>query len=263
MIDFEIVQEKQLYFTKGLKKKYGYEFEIVLDDLTVKRVGMSAARNWFERFLIVVRDKKVEPNLVIENFTFYPEWLNKPLEEGEIRPLHIMEVVLKPSIKRYRVEYLRIVYSDFRGKLPWEKDFKGVREQMLGLFTLFDILNILNDYFTPNTKDFYDYVLWTSDDHTSFLRTCYKQKSKCLPNGKIAKSVTHVVVAFTHLFEAKGLIIKPWEIDQRVLRTNIKLQVCFTNEDIEPEIELNRELGFGYCYVLNLLSGEVKPYDSE
>lgn len=142
MVDFEIEQEKQLYYTKGLKKKYGYEFEIVLDDLTVKRVGMSAARDLFDTLLSRLDAQIVQPNLIIPNF-FNKVGKEKPSQLEEILTVSLKKVVLKVSSRK---NTLRIVFADPWGKWPWEYGYRcsTYSNQLQGIMLLDDLLKVLS-----------------------------------------------------------------------------------------------------------------------
>ena len=117
---------------------------------------------------------------------------------------------------------------------------------------LYDILSVLDTVFTPNTSEFSDYVKFTSDDN-GFLRTCFCKKNYLLENRNISKNCTHVVVACEFPFDRKNLVCKwviyPFEFE----KTMLKMQICFSSkESLEDDVEWNYEMGYKYCYVIDL-----------
>ena len=243
-LSFEVLQEGQCFYTKGIKKNYGYEFEIVLNALTVRKDGVVAARDYFE--LVLSQLEKISLKQVDNRLTFAIVQENKALTN----------VCFRKVEKRNRVQYWRIVLSDTEGNWPWDKGCSPeCREQMLGLFNLYDALNIMNDYFTPDSKKFFKYVIWGSDDNVDFLRTCYRKKNSPIPNGKLAETITYVVVCFETEFNPELLNYSAWDIKPDILKTNLKMQISFVRKNsIEEEIDWNKEMGYVYPFVFDLLT---------
>lgn len=251
---FEILQEKQLFYTKGLKSKYGFELELVLDTLTTQRVGMQAARDKFEWFLSNLMIGAFEVAEKSNGVLYTVNSKNRQSIEEEIYSLSSNAVYVKKSSKRKSVAYQRLIFSDARGHWPWNKNCSlECRVQMLGLFTLYDALHLLNDFYTPNSKNFFNYVVWSSDDNTFFLRTCYRKKQSKISNGTFAASLTHLVVAFEEPFKKENLCF----VDNKgFLLSKTHLQICFTrSEGVLEEIEWCIEMGYKYCQVFDLLKG--------
>lgn len=243
-LNFEVLQEGQCFYTKGIKKKYGFELEIVLDALTTKRDGELTAKDYFE--VVLSQLEKISLKQVDDRLTFTVGQENTTLTS----------VCFRKGKKRNRVQYWRIVLSDTMGNWPWDKNCSlECREQMRGLFTLYDALNIMNDFFTPESKKFFKYVIWSSDDNVNFLRTCYRQKNNPIPNGSLAETITHVVVCFETEFNPELLNYTVWDIQPDILKTDLKMQISFVRKtSIKEEIEWNKEMGYIYPYVFNLLT---------
>lgn len=243
-MNFEVLQEGQCFYTKGIKKKYGFELEIVLDLLSAKRDGVITARDYFE--VVLIKLEKISLKQVDDRLTFEIGQENKALTS----------VCFRKGQKRNRVQYWRIVLSDTEGNWPWDESCSPeCREQMLGLFTLYGALNIMNDFFTPNSKKFFKYVIWSSDDNVDFLRTCYRKKNSSIPNGSLASSITHVVVCFETKFNPELLNYSEWDIQPDILKTDLKMQISFVRKtSIKEEIDWNKEMGYTYPYVFNLLT---------
>ncbi len=100
---------------------------------------------------------------------------------------------------------------------------------------IYDVLELLNNNYTPNTRKFFDYATWTSDDNGGFLRTCYRKKDKPLKDYDLG-TVTHVVVGFQDKFDPNKLITFP---DLNFLSTKTKMQIIFiySKGQLEGEIE--------------------------
>ena len=117
---------------------------------------------------------------------------------------------------------------------------------------LYEVLSILDSLFTPNTTEFSDYAKWTSDDN-GFLRTCFCRKRNILKNRNIGRDVTHIVVGCETRLDRNNLVCKwvndPFEYEE----TMFKMQICFDSfEGLEDEVEWNGEMGYRYCYIIDL-----------
>lgn len=246
---YKVLVEQDRYFTVGLKKKHGFEFEIILDDLIEKQNGLEVAELLFDTLTADLENKKVKANLVLFNNTTP----NK--------------AILKVGTGK---NTLRLVFSDPYNKWPWEYGNKcnGLYgNQMKGIWTLYDVLTLLNGYFTPNSKVFFNYVLWTSTRHTNFLRTCYCKKAGKLRDDKPSAAITHIVVGFLTSDKSNPLFVPC--LDRKGLKkdlqtcmkdlgsfTSTKMQIIFArNNEVKQEVELNSNLGFTKNYVFELKSG--------
>ena len=123
--------------------------------------------------------------------------------------------------------------------------------------TVFDVLGILDDVFTPGTTAFSDYVKATSDDN-GFLRTAFCKKRRILDDRSIPPDTTHVVIGSDCVIEERNLRCQwtgdPFEHEW----TMTKLQICFSNaEGIGGKIDWNRQMGYHFCCVADLSAREV------
>ena len=102
---------------------------------------------------------------------------------------------------------------------------------------LYDILKVLNGYFTPDSTDFFDYCVNSLDKHHSFLRSCFCKREEALKD-------------FDNTFDTPYLPAKG--------HPELNMQIVFTYEsELDSERELCKELGFPYGYVLNPHTNEV------
>ena len=60
-------------------------------------------------------------------------------------------------------------------------------------FKLYEILNMLNGCFTPESTDFFDYCLGTLDCHHSFLRTRFCKRDEPLKDYEINPDINCVL----------------------------------------------------------------------
>lgn len=106
--------------------------------------------------------------------------------------------------------------------------------------TIYEVLEILNQHYTPNTHLFSDYVLITSDDNGGFLRTCFMKKSQPLKDYNLG-DVKYVVVGFQDKFDPS--MLKTVEKED-YFSTQTKMQIIFIydKKDIQPEIEWCKNL---------------------
>ena len=117
-------------------------------------------------------------------------------------------------------------------------------------FKLYEILKMLNGYFTPDSTEFFDYCLSTLDSHSSFLRSRFCNREEALKDYEINPDINRVLCAFDNPFDISYLQAKG--------HPELKIQIVFTYEsELESERELCKELGFSYVYVLNLHTNEV------
>ncbi len=125
--------------------------------------------------------------------------------------------------------------------------------------TLYGVLGILDELFTPNSTLFSDYVKCTSDYNGGFLRTCYCKKSKIQGDRRISDDLNCVVLGMSMPFDKDKLITYHAKTPFEFEATLTKMQVCFTvKEDVDDEVEWNQELGYSYCYIIDLNSKEIE-----
>lgn len=123
--------------------------------------------------------------------------------------------------------------------------------------TLHKVLRMLDGVFTPDSTEFSDYVLSTSDDN-GFLRTCFCKKKKKLKDRSIFKDCTHIVVGFACPFNRNDLICcwtdDPFEFEETVT----KMQISFVTADtVESELDWNFRMGYRFCYVVDLETEKI------
>ena len=117
-------------------------------------------------------------------------------------------------------------------------------------FKLYEILKVLNGYFTPDSTDFFDYCVNSLDKHHSFLRSRFYKREEALKDYEINPDINRVLCAFDNPFDISYLQAKG--------HPELKMQIVFTYEsELESERELCKELGFPYGYVLNPHTNEV------
>ena len=107
-MDYEVVQQGNLFFTKGLAGFISAELEVELDDLTAKRAGEKAARAIFDLLINKSNEIRLRDGLLIEDFDLHP---NKTLrKKGEISSFSKRKLYL---VKKEHT--FRIILSDVRG----------------------------------------------------------------------------------------------------------------------------------------------------
>ena len=123
--------------------------------------------------------------------------------------------------------------------------------------TICEVLDVLDGIFTPETKAFSEYVKNTSDDN-GFLRTAFCKKQKILGDRCIPSDTTHIIVGSDCVIEEKGLCCRWTDVPFDHIQSIAKLQLYFVNtENIDKVLEINRSLGYPFCYLIDLSTGEV------
>ena len=117
-------------------------------------------------------------------------------------------------------------------------------------FRLYEILKMLNGYFTPDSTVFFDYCVNTLDKHNSFLRSRFCKRGVPLADMSINPDIDCVLCVFNI------------PSDLSLVNTNdifkMKMQIVFCKEnELESEKELCKNLGFSYGYLLNPHTNEV------
>lgn len=118
--------------------------------------------------------------------------------------------------------------------------------------TLYELIEKANSVLTPNSKEFYNYVIWTSDDNWGFLRTCYRKKSKPLEDKRLG-DVSHILISFQEEFD-KTFLTTRFEHPFGEL-TKTKLQFFYDIMDIEyleDEKQWSERVGFNHFIEIQL-----------
>lgn len=114
---------------------------------------------------------------------------------------------------------------------------------------LYELIDRVDDAFTPETHKLKEYILNTSDDNGGFLRTCFTRKRTPIKDHKID--------------ELNGTIIGfDLEFDESIIAnysggfTPLKMQLWYSNtiRDIEDMIDFNLPI-YKYCYYIPLWKG--------
>ena len=117
-------------------------------------------------------------------------------------------------------------------------------------FKFYEILNMLNGYFTTDSTEFFDYCLNTLDEHSSFLRSRFCKRDELLKDYAISKDISCVLCAFN--IPSDLSLVNANDIFK------MKMQIVFCKEnELESEKELYKNLGFSYGYLLNPHTNEV------
>ena len=111
-------------------------------------------------------------------------------------------------------------------------------------FKFYEILEMLNWYFTPDTTDFFDYCVNNLEKHSSFLRSCFCKRAVPLEDFDINYDMDCVLCAFNVPFEDSHFASKD--------KPKLKMQLVFDYKSkLDYGEELCKALGFPYMYVLN------------
>ena len=126
-----------------------------------------------------------------------------------------------------------------------------------GLFTMDNILPVLDRVFTPGTTVFSDYVRYATDCNGDFYRTCYRKKAEPIDNQYYGyRKTTHIVVAF----EENVPINKDsfsFEKEGNVELTRLQMQLCPVKEShIDECIQWNIDMGYPCYRVVDLINHE-------
>lgn len=120
--------------------------------------------------------------------------------------------------------------------------------------TLYELIKQVSQILTPQTDDFYNYVLYTSDDNGGFLRTRYCWWEKPVDNVSLGeKEYKRVMVTMKKPFAENELTINA--------DTLVKMQFDYadTNATID-DADWDAELGYCYVYIFDLIN---KTYTME
>ena len=112
--------------------------------------------------------------------------------------------------------------------------------------TLHELIQKIDSALTPESHALFDFILRTTDDNWTFLRSRYIDRLEPLPDRYIGK-IEWVVVAFQQPFNERDLIVR-----NHFPQTN--LQVYFNNDlrTLDEAIEINKNLGFPYAFAIKI-----------
>jgi hypothetical protein len=116
--------------------------------------------------------------------------------------------------------------------------------------TLYKLIKQVSNLITPESNDFYNYVLYTSDDNDGFLRTRWCWFDKSIADKILHSEYKKVLVTCNKEISADDLVNKE--------DTNLKLQ--FHYDYLDPDFEdAEWDLygGYEYIYLFNLDTNEV------
>ena len=114
--------------------------------------------------------------------------------------------------------------------------------------TLYDLINEVDEAFTPTTHTLKDFIIHTSDNNGGFLRTCYRRKKEPLANIEIGDP-DYILIAFQEEYTEDSITLNH---NPNGELTKAKLQLCYwTNENIADEVSLYMSLGYIYCYIIS------------
>ena len=124
------------------------------------------------------------------------------------------------------------------------------KDRGITLMTLYELIKNISSIITPETDDFYEYVIHTSDENGGFLRTRYCWWDKCVEDHKICSDFKKV------------LVTSKTEIDVNNFRnikdgedTVVKMQISYDepNASIE-DADWDSQLGYNYIYIFDLVN---------
>ena len=116
--------------------------------------------------------------------------------------------------------------------------------------TLYKLIQQVSDILTPDTNDFYTYLVYTSDDDGGFLRTRYCWRlDKPLKDKIIHNDYSKILVASTKKINLKDL--------KKTDDTLVKLQFHYdiTNVSVEDgDADWDIEMGYNRLYIFDLIN---------
>ena len=116
---------------------------------------------------------------------------------------------------------------------------------------LYELLEQVSDILTPQTHSLYEYLLHTSDDN-GFLRTRYCYWDEPVPDHSIP-NLEQVLICFRWPYsEGDRLYVEQQYGDFRQKETLVKMQLFYSEVDMDGDIEWSRQLGYPMSYVINL-----------
>ena len=112
--------------------------------------------------------------------------------------------------------------------------------------TLYELIYKVDTVLTPRNHALFDFILRTTDDNGTFLRSRCVDRLDLFPDREIGK-IEWVVVAFQQPFNERDLIVH-----NHFPKTN--LQVYFNNDlrTLDEAIEINKNLGFPHVFAIRI-----------
>lgn len=116
--------------------------------------------------------------------------------------------------------------------------------------TLYELIKKISKIITPDTDDFYQYVLHTSDDNGGFLRTRYCWWDECVKDRKIQSNYNKILVTSKEKFDINSFKKLKDEED-----TTVKMQISYdiTNAAI-TDADWDSQCGYNYVYIFDLIN---------
>lgn len=119
--------------------------------------------------------------------------------------------------------------------------------------TLYKLIKQVSTLITPESDDFYNYVLFTSDDNGGFLRTRYCWWDEPLADRNILGKYRKVLVACNKEISVVDLVNKK--------DTELKIQFHYDFYDATFEdAEWDLQIGYSYIYLFNLDNEVLMEY---
>lgn len=116
---------------------------------------------------------------------------------------------------------------------------------------LYDLIKKVSLIITPETDDFYNYVLFSSDDNGGFLRTRYCMCEKPLKDRTLRGDYKKVLVASEQIIDVGKLKCRNG--------TPVKLQFEYWNTNPTfDDAEFDLQLGYCYVYLFDLEAGKYR-----
>lgn len=132
---------------------------------------------------------------------------------------------------------------------------------------LYDLLEQVSDILTPQTNSLYDYMVHTLDDDGGFLRTRFCYWDKPVPNLRI-KDLNEVLICFRQPFQEGDPYYETERYGENLQfeqkNTLVKMQLFYSEGDMDGDIEWSRQLGYPIAYIIALTDRtyEVRHYES-
>lgn len=129
---------------------------------------------------------------------------------------------------------------------------------------LYELLKQVSDILTPQSKDLYKYMLHTFDNNGGFLRTRYCYLDAQIPDRSIP-DLEKVLICFRQPYiEGDPFYIHRQYGDALQTETLVKMQLFYSEGDMDGDIEWSRQLGYPIAYIIALTDRtyEVRHYES-
>lgn len=112
--------------------------------------------------------------------------------------------------------------------------------------TLYDLLRQISHIITPDSDEFFNYVINTSDNNGGFLRTCYCWRKNVIANIDLGtRKYRTVLVTMQRPINETDLYQRPF--------TELKIQIDYMNTDsVFEDAVWDAQLGYNYVYLVDL-----------